>query len=265
MNACNEVVGAPGRASFLSGDHIDGWRREGFLAVRGLFSAAECDAMRRAADDLAAAPQVPGGVRWYSDDEAAMVGRLVLSRIEYFRGFHPGLRSVMEDERLLTPLSLLWGEPAIVFKDKINYKIPGSSGFEAHQDAQAGWDKYCATQITVMVSLDATTLANGCLELAPAPHPRRLIGEMWKPLNSEQLEGIVFEPLETAPGDVCFFDAYVPHRSGANQTTEPRRVLYLTYNPASEGDHYEAYFADKRKSFPPDIERPAHLARRYRV
>jgi hypothetical protein len=34
-----------------------------------------------------------------------------------------------------------------------------------------------------------------------------------------------------------------------------RRNLYLTYNRASEGDHREKYFADKRKSYPPDLER----------
>ena len=34
-----------------------------------------------------------------------------------------------------------------------------------------------------------------------------------------------------------------------------RRVLYVTYNAASAGDHREQYYADKRESFPPDIER----------
>ena len=32
-------------------------------------------------------------------------------------------------------------------------------------------------------------------------------------------------------------------------------MLYVTYNPAAEGDHRERYFAEKRVSFPPDIER----------
>src|SRR3990172_5487564 len=32
------------------------------------------------------------------------------------------------------------------------------------------------------------------------------------------------------------------------------RVLYVTYNRRSAGDHRERYYADKRKSFPPDIE-----------
>ena len=72
-------------------------------------------------------------------------------------------------------------------------------------------------------------------------------------------------PCETSPGDACFFDAFVPHRSAPNGTRTERRVLYLTYNPASQGDHYEAYFADKWKSYPPDVEREPGQERRYRV
>lgn len=249
----------------LSPRQIDDYRRDGFLVLRGLFSLDECAELRAAVDALADAPQVPGGARWYSDDEAADQGRRVLSRVEYFKDFHEGLRKVMSSSRLLEPLEQIWGEPAVLFKDKINYKIPGSSGFLAHQDAQAGWNRYCATQITIMVSIDATTIENGCLELARGQHTRGLLGGMWKPLEDTDLEGVAFEPLETAAGDVCFFDAYAPHRSAPNRTEAPRRVLYLTYNPASEGDHYETYFADKRKSYPPDIERPADQSRRYRV
>ncbi len=251
--------------SRLSAPQIDDYRRDGFLVLRGLFSSAECADLRDAVDTLAAAPQTPGGTRWYSDDEAAAEGRQVLSRVEYFRDFHEGLRRVINDDRLLGPLAELWGEPAVLFKDKINYKIPGSSGFRAHQDAQAGWNQYCATQITVMVSIDATTLENGCLELACAHHTRGLLGALWKPLEGADLQDVAFAPLETAPGDVCFFDACTPHRSAANRTNAPRRVLYLTYNPASQGDHYATYFADKRKSYPPDVERPVGDVRRYRV
>lgn len=249
----------------LSLQQIDDYRRDGFLVLRGIFSAAECAELRAAVDALAEAPQTPGGARWYSDDEAAAAGLHVLSRVEYFRDFHEGLRKVIESERLLAPLAQVFGEPAVLFKDKINYKIPGSTGFLAHQDAQAGWNKYCATQITVMVSIDATTIENGCLELARGQHTRGLLGALWKPLEEAELAGVIFEPLETAEGDVCIFDACTPHRSAANRTDAPRRVLYLTYNPASQGDHYEIYFADKRKSYPPDVERPADQSRRYRV
>lgn len=244
---------------------IDEYRRDGFLVLRGLFSSAECAELRAAVDALAEEPKTPGGARWYSDDEAAAQGQRVLSRVEYFRDFHEGLGEVMGSKRLLAPLEQLFGEPAVLFKDKVNYKIPGSSGFLAHQDAQAGWNRYCATQITAMVSIDATTIENGCLELARGQHSRGLLGAMWEPLKEADLEGVVFEPVETAPGDVCFFGAYTPHQSSANRTDLPRRVLYLTYNPASEGDHYETYFADKLKSYPPDVARPAGASPRYRV
>jgi hypothetical protein len=34
------------------------------------------------------------------------------------------------------------GEETELFKEKINFKIPGGDGFKPHQDSQAGWDAY---------------------------------------------------------------------------------------------------------------------------
>ena len=31
-------------------------------------------------------------------------------------------------------------------------------------------------------------------------------------------------------------------------------MLYVTYNKASKGNHLSRYYADKRESYPPDIE-----------
>jgi len=58
-------------------------------------------------------------------------------------------------------------------------------------------------------------------------------------------------PVQTDPGDVIFFDSFVPHASGPNRTAAPRRVLYVTYSRACDGDHRARYFADKRRDFPP--------------
>ena len=76
-----------------------------------------------------------------------------------------------------------------------------------------------------------------------------------KVLSDEQIADMDFVSYPTKPGDAMFFDSYAPHRSGPNLTDRSRRVLYVTYNRASDGDHRVQYFADKRKSFPPDIER----------
>jgi ectoine hydroxylase-related dioxygenase (phytanoyl-CoA dioxygenase family) len=72
-------------------------------------------------------------------------------------------------------------------------------------------------------------------------------------------------PVPCSPGDVLFFDSYVPHASKANQTDSPRRILYLTYNAKSCGDHRAQYFADKRTNFPPDVERKPGTEYRFRV
>ena len=61
--------------------------------------------------------------------------------------------------------------------------------------------------------------------------------------------------MELEPGDVLFFDSYLPHRSAQNHSHVPRRALYVTYNRLSEGDRRADYFADKRQNFPPECER----------
>jgi 2-aminoethylphosphonate dioxygenase len=66
---------------------------------------------------------------------------------------------------------------------------------------------------------------------------------------------LALRPVPTAPGDVIFFDSFVPHASKANFTTEPRRVLYLTYNLADHDDQRARYYADKHAAFPPDVDR----------
>ena len=67
------------------------------------------------------------------------------------------------------------------------------------------------------------------------------------------------------PGDVIFFDCYVPHSSEVNLSDDIRRLYFATYNRFSEGDHLERYFADKHANYPPDIERVAGKEYVYRV
>ena len=46
-------------------------------------------------------------------------------------------------------------------------------------------------------------------------------------------------------GDIVIFDSYLPHRSASNQTEGWRRLAYLTFNKASEGDLHAAYYDKK--------------------
>ena len=155
-----------------------------------------------------------------------------------------------------------------LFKDKINFKMPGGDGFKPHQDSQAGWEVYATYFINVMVCLDEATIENGCLELASRPAEiteTELMGKEWTPLSEEETAMIDFKPYPTKPGDVIYFDSYAPHKSAQNYTDKPRRLYFSTYNRLSEGNHLETYYVDKRKNFPPDVEREVDKNYVYRV
>ena len=139
----------------FSDDERDRFRRDGFIFVPGLLSAGEMRRVTTWVDELESFPQVPGKSMFYYEDSVTDPARRVLSRVEYFADFHERLGALMRGSELIGRISELFGEPAVLFKDKVNFKMSGGQGFEPHQDMQAGWRDYGALQITAMISVDA--------------------------------------------------------------------------------------------------------------
>jgi ectoine hydroxylase-related dioxygenase (phytanoyl-CoA dioxygenase family) len=243
------------KESWLTEQEKQSFERDGFVVVRNLYSDAEINKLSNAIDELVCRSNEIGNHMCYFEDSLIAPGERILSRIEKFVDYQPELRALVYEDKMLCRVNELLSEDAILFKEKINFKLPGADGFKAHQDIQPGWDDYCKYFISVLVAIDDSNEENGCLELASGHHQRGLIGERWKPLTDEQLDGVEFVKYPMRPGDVAFFDCFVPHQSKPNFTDKQRRNLYLTYNCKSEGDKRESYFADKRKSYPPDLER----------
>jgi len=244
---------------------LEVFRRDGFVVAPGLFDEEETRRISGWTDELQSQPEVPGRCMMYFEPSLLHPGERVLQRIENFCPFHAGFAALCDGEKLRGFAARLFGEPAVLFKDKINFKLPGGDGFKPHQDQQAGWSVYADLFITAMVSIDATTAENGCLELAAGHHTRGLVGDEWTPLTGEDMRRMGARAVPTQAGDVVFFDSYTPHASAPNLTRERRRVLYITYNRRSAGDHRVQYYADKRKSFPPDIERDPTRTYTFRV
>jgi ectoine hydroxylase-related dioxygenase (phytanoyl-CoA dioxygenase family) len=241
------------------------YARDGWAAVPGFFSPETMAEIDRFTDETEALPEVAGAQMVYREPSLLDPEARVIQRIEGFCPHHPGFDAVIRGGRLQRAVEQLLGGPAVLFKDKINFKMPGGGGFAAHQDQQAGWSAYAPLFVTAMVSIDAATIDNGCLEVASSPRHTGLIGREWAPLTPADMIGFDLVPVPTSPGDVLFFDSYVPHASKPNLSGGRRRILYLTYNRASYGDHRARYFADKRASFPPDIERLPGVEYRFRV
>jgi ectoine hydroxylase-related dioxygenase (phytanoyl-CoA dioxygenase family) len=238
----------------LNKEQREQFHRDGYLLVRQLYNPVEMEQISQWTDEVAGSTEVPGHYMMYFEP-SAQDGSRIISRIEDFVSFHKGFAELITRRRMQQAVSDLFGEKAVLFKDKINFKLPGGDGFKAHQDVQAGWDDYADLHITAMIAIDETNEANGSVEMIPGMHKNGLLGKMWEPLNDTDTGNARYLPVHCQPGDAVFFDSYAPHRSMPNKTDKARRVLYITFNKASAGDHRVRYYADKRKNYPPDIER----------
>lgn len=228
------------------------WRENRWVRLRAALDPAECEALRGWTDELAAWPETPGKWMKYFEPGAARL----LCRVEDFIPYHAGLRELLARPDLAACLDALFGEPHVLFKEKLNFKLAGGAGFAAHQDAPAFTSFGQTYHITLMLGADATTTENGCLEIVDGFHEAKTLAQAPDgTLRDDVVAGLDWHALPTQPGDVVLFDSYVPHRSGPNRSAGPRRALYVTYNRASEGDRRAEYFALKRRAFPPECER----------
>jgi len=246
----------------LTDEQVQAFHSDGFLVLRRGFSADEMATISSWSDELLARPEESGKHWVYHEKSLKGDDADLVSRIENIAPFHAGFKELTE--ALAAPVGQLLGEDAALFKEKINFKMPGGDGFKPHQDSQAGWDVYADFFISALVSVDAATLENGCLELCAGRH-QEVVFRSWEPLTDADMQGMDFVPCPTEPGDVVFFDCYAPHQSEPNLSDGVRRIYYATYNRASAGDHMAQYYADKHKNFPPDIDRDPDKSYVFRV
>lgn len=249
----------------LGDAELETYRRTGWLVQRGFFDARETADVTHWTAELARMPEVPGEHMVYYEPSLADPAKRVIQRIENFCPYHAGFDGLVRHGKLSRAIDQLMDGETCLFKEKINYKMAGGAGFEAHQDQQAGWSTYAPIFVTALVCVDHATIENGCLEMPTVARLSGLIGREWEPLTPENMASFELLPVETFPGDVVFFDSYVPHASKPNMTEKDRRMLYLTYNLVADGDHRHRYFAEKRANFPPDIERDPGKEYKFRV
>lgn len=220
------------------------WNDRGWIHCVDVVGPAQLDVLRRSVDQLDAWATTGGpGLHHFESTERGPV----VARSEHFADVHRDLGEFVRGAQVADVLAELFGEPAVLFKEKVNYKHPGGGGFAPHQDATAY--RFVDHHISVMVPLDPATIASGCLFFAPGhlggAMPTDDRGRVDEPFAAT----LDWQPVEAQPGDMVFFDSYAPHHSGTNRTDRPRRALYLTYNAASKGDHRAAYYADKTAEF----------------
>jgi hypothetical protein len=225
---------------------VEHFTRRGWLLTRTL-DADEVALLRGWVDDVAAWPD--DGGEWLHYREGTDDGPK-LCRTENFVPFHDGLRTLLTSGPMLDVASALLGQPAVLYKEKINYKLAGGAGYSAHQDAPAY--RFVTVHVSCMVAVDDATVDNGCLEVASDAHRDLLPMDERGCIRDDVVSTLTWVPVEVQAGDTLWFHSCTPHRSGPNRSTAPRRAIYPTYNAASEGDLRADYYRQKLAEFAAD-------------
>mmetsp|Transcript_26076 Transcript_26076/g.25684 ORF Transcript_26076/g.25684 Transcript_26076/m.25684 type:complete len:278 (+) Transcript_26076:59-892(+) len=241
------------KPKYFNQDQIDFYNREGFVVAKQVLPRSITDNLQKWAKDMEDLPETPG--KWMKYFEVTK-GQRLLCRVENFLPFFPELREISYG--MVTDMSSdLFGEQAVIYKEKINFKFPQGSGFAAHQDQPAFVSFGCKKLLTVLLPIDANTRQSGGLDFVRQHHipaeilPQNSDGSLRTDIEAK----LNWIPLDAHGGDLVFFDSYAPHRSDVNTSASTRRNLYLTYNPLSHGSWRDKYYEEKRRVFPPECER----------
>lgn len=253
----------------LTQEQVEAFKEKGFIVIKGFFTTAEILKLSAWLDGLRDRQPAEGREAKYYET-SPISGKNILVRIENVIGDHNRAASdLLISEKARNVLTQLLGEAPVLFKEKVNYKLPGCRADKLHQDQAAGWNAYCDSFITMAIAVDENRLDNGALSfMNSGNYERRLMTEEWRPLTEDDPP---YQPedeyvlLEADPGDVIFFDAYVPHGSPANTGARSRRNIFLTFNKESDGDMRAAYYRDKWASYAPNQADEARTDKSFKV
>jgi hypothetical protein len=219
------------------------FRANGWVAVDAL-DADTVAHLPRWIDEIAAVPDGADGVLQHFEGTG---GGPLLCRSENFVPVHEALRRLLCTGALVEVASALLGEPAVLYKEKVNYKLPGGAGYSAHQDAPAY--PMIDQHVSAMIAVDDADESNGALEVVSRCFDAILPLDERGCIVEEVARALDWQVVPLQAGQTLWFHSRTPHRSGPNRSTGPRRALYPTYNAASEGDRRAEYYAAKDAAF----------------
>ena len=208
----------------LTGQEIDEYQQNGFVIVRGLFSAERMSKFKCTVETkvFESRPEDGSGVPVYFLDDMP----------ESFRSFCtcPELTTIVQ--QLLGPaVEFLSVKP--VYKNS-DVSFPS----DWHQD-YAYWGG--TNKLSVWIALDDATPENGCLRFIPGAHHdfiphNQKDGTFGQFLREDQLDMSRVIDAPMAAGDACFFIDIAPHASYGNTSGRDRWSFIPTYRDASASD-----------------------------
>ena len=101
----------------LTQSQIENFEKDGFLIIKGAFSPETIGDFAKWADEVIVMPEESGKQWVYHEKNLKLEGVKLVSRIENITPFHNGFAKMTE--ALRQPVGELFGEEAILFKEKV--------------------------------------------------------------------------------------------------------------------------------------------------
>ena len=219
---------------------------QGVCLLLALFSENEIADFRQEVDRLWQMQQerVPQNLRLGLRVDAQ--GKTVIDRMDPVEDISKVFYQLNRHQKLLDIVQGVFGEEALVMKEKLIFKAPGTQGFSVHRD-----DPYfCISGVpgekvlSIAIALDAAKKENGNIEFFPELTKKTVAADKdeARDIDRNALENSKLFSPELQPGDAVIYNALIPHQSGTNNGSSSRRTYTISYVPASYHDARKKYY-----------------------
>jgi len=216
----------------LSEQQIERFRADGFIKLKGVFSAEALEAYGQAITELTLANDPNKGVPM---DQRDTYSKAFIQVMNLWR-MDERARALTFSKRLARIAAQLLGVRGVrLWHDQALYKEPGGGFTPWHAD-QYYWPMATMNCVTAWIPLQAVPMDMGPLAFGRGSHrfpSGREIGisdesekQIAEHIEKHQIEQ-VYEPFDL--GEVSFHYGFTLHRAGPNTTDTPRKVHTVIY------------------------------------
>ena len=228
----------------MTEDQLQQFRRDGYLLIESLLDEEETGLLRQAAH---ADSRMQDAAMRVADTEGRSTQLSLWN--------HPGediYGMIARCEEIVGAMEQMLGDEVYHYHSKLSAKKPREGGaWEWHQDYGYWYQNGCLAPNmgSVMISIDASTRENGCLQVIRGSH---LLGRIDHGRYGDQtgadpervkaaLERLELVYCVSGPGAGLFFHANLLHASAPNLSNDPRWALLCCYNTRSNDPYKDSH------------------------
>jgi len=254
-------------ATISHADYGHYWR-EGFVVVRGFFSASEVNEIAGATDQLYAEGVAHGRsfrhANLFYNVAREGHGREILVRMVQWPSYHqPVLDAVRLDMRFEQLLRPLIGSQLKQIINQVHWKGRSPLGdFAWHQDSRfrrpaSAYRNLATSYVQTGLAIDPHSSNSGCMRIIPRSHLRGHLDmdcsrtALGTAMKDDSLEAVGLSDSDAIdlllePGDLALWSPFLVHGSGKNLSDHRRRLYINGYVRADDCDRGEWAFRNGR-------------------